>query len=347
MKVINARNVHQALPLGMRYLQECGIPSSSRVGDVIVAPGPVTTVYERPQERVLFWPERDANPWLHFFDGLWVLAGRQDVALLARFAKRMLDYSDNGITLHGAYGRRLRKHFSITERYTGDQLEAAVLELREDPLSRRVVLTMWDPEDDLGRHGKDLPCNTQIYVGVSLGKRDEPNRLNITVCCRSNDILWGAYGANAVQFSMIQEYLAARLGLAIGTYYQMSNNYHAYSAIFEKTHRGNLRLWNPTWNTSPYDDGSVTPSPLVDHPDSWDEECQRFLDNPEQPNPPPYRNRLFSNTARSLWFAHVAYKAGDLRQATEIAAAIKARDWRRAATEWLQRRTAAREEQQA
>ena len=56
----------------------------------------------------------------------------------------------------------------------------------------------------------------------------------MTVCCRSNDIIWGTYGTNAVHFSMLQEYLAARLNAQLGVYRHISDSFHAYSSVLEK-----------------------------------------------------------------------------------------------------------------
>ncbi len=61
MKVLKVRNVHDALPAGLDYLEHHGVRRPSRNGSVIVAPGPVTTHYTKPRERVIFWAERDAN----------------------------------------------------------------------------------------------------------------------------------------------------------------------------------------------------------------------------------------------------------------------------------------------
>ena len=52
-----------------------------------------------PCERVLLYPERNANPFFHLYESLWMLAGRNDVAGPARYAKNMNNYSDNGVTL--------------------------------------------------------------------------------------------------------------------------------------------------------------------------------------------------------------------------------------------------------
>ena len=41
-------------------------------------------------------------------------------------------------------------------------------------------------------------------------------------------MLWGAYGANAVHMSVLQEYVATALNVSIGTYTQMSDSLHIY-----------------------------------------------------------------------------------------------------------------------
>ena len=55
----------------------------------------------------------------------------------------MEEYSDDGITLQGAYGFRWREHFG------GDQLSVIIERLRNDNTDRRCVLQMWDPLVDL------------------------------------------------------------------------------------------------------------------------------------------------------------------------------------------------------
>jgi len=225
MEVIKVRNVNHALPLGLTLLYENGVARKSRGGNVIEYPEPVTTVYTKPRERVLFSYERNANPFFHFMEGLWMLEGRNDVASISNYVKRMLTYSDDGKTLQGAYGHRWRNHFGI------DQLLSVVNKLQVSPEDRRVVLTMWDPTIDLGmgqRYSKDIPCNTHVYFKI----RD--NRLLMTVCCRSNDIIWGTYGANAVHMSMLQEFVANALGVEVGVYTQISDSYHAYEDVYTK-----------------------------------------------------------------------------------------------------------------
>ena len=131
MHVLKVRNVHEALPEALNLLQREGRQRLSRNGPVLYVPEPVTTVYRKPQERVLFWEERNANPFFHFFEGLWMLAGRDDVGVLAQFVKSISDYSDDGERFHGAYGYRWRRFFGA------DQLKQIANTLIQDKENRR------------------------------------------------------------------------------------------------------------------------------------------------------------------------------------------------------------------
>lgn len=184
--------------------------------------GTVITEYERPCERVLFNPARDANPFFHFFESLWILAGRRDVGFLSQFNSTIKNYSDNGDTFHAAYGYRLRRHFRTGDGEEIDQLVRVIEMLREEPDTRRAVMMIWDPREDLATHSRDIPCNDTVMFKL----RDKV--LDMTVCNRSNDAIWGAYGANAVQFSVLQEFVAHTVNADVDYYRQVSDNFHVY-----------------------------------------------------------------------------------------------------------------------
>lgn len=343
MHVIHARNVAQALPLGVQLLATEGVVGESRNGPVVVANAPVTTVTEHPRERVLLHPGRDANPFFHLFEALWMLAGRDDVRFLTRYAKQLAAYSDDGETMHGAYGKRWvgwaqDKGF---DRYMwGDQLAWAIETLKADHDSRRVVIQMWDPAQDIPAMqagGKDVPCNTAIYVLVREG------RLEITVTCRSNDMLWGAHGANAVHFSVLQEYLAAGVGVPVGRMFQVSNNYHAYEATLTADLAAGLVV--PGLN--PYDredrNETIEPFPLVSTDlKTWREDLSIFM---EEGPIVGFREPFFRKVATPMEHAHEHYRKGRGEDrytgALEIIEQCAAADWRVACREWLQRRHAA------
>jgi hypothetical protein len=326
MYIINARNVNDAYSQGLRLIAKVGEIEASRNGHVLVAPGPVVTEYLKPTERVLFSPMRDANPYFHFFESLWMLAGRSDVAFLKWFNSRIGDYSDDGEVFHGAYGFRWRYNFCK------DQFSYIIEELRSDPQSRRCVLQMWSTELDLGVDSRDLPCNTHVYVDC------RHSMLNITVCCRSNDIMWGAYGANAVHMSMLQEYLAAGIGLPAGLYRQLSNNYHLYTA----TMPDNLYLASDdARENDAYVHDNISPVPICS-PDynefePFNQDLGLFFNGSGELCERPFETLFFRQTVVPMHNSWRLRKAG-VDDGWLSANAIYAPDWRKACCEWLERR---------
>lgn len=330
MLTLYYRNVHEALPEALRILVNEGYKQESRNGPVLEYPMPVATTYSKPQERVGFWPIRDANPFFHFFESLWMLAGRNDVAFPQKFNKSFGQYSDDGVTFHGAYGYRWRQNFHT------DQLEYIIDMFKENPLSRRVVLQMWDSIRDLASDSKDLPCNTQCYFWI------RNNQLHMTVLNRSNDIIYGCYGANAVHFSFLQEYLAQMIGVGIGNYIQFSNNWHCYTEfeVFKRveplTHSDDEWDWGGEDN--PYVTGEVSPLNLVTNPNTFDGDLELFLEDPIFCD---VANSFLMHIAKPMYKAYEAFKGNHpdrVGLALEQANRILASDWRKACTEWLWRR---------
>lgn len=341
MFTLLTRNVHDALMSFSRLFARAAVERPSRNGKVRVLPMPLTTVYEHPCERVLFWDSRDANPFFHFFEALWMLAGRNDVALPARFSKSIAQFSDDGVTFNGAYGGRWRFHFAKSPLETPkDQLLTIIEALKANKDDRRQVLGMWDPARDLGLASKDVPCNTHAYLQVS-----HDGFLDLMVCNRSNDAIWGAYGANAVHFSMLQEFMAAAVGVPVGRYYQTSMNTHVYERHWGLVERLAFLGGKVSDNGNPYRGvgekaPAARPFPMVSIPYlDWLRELDRLLEDPSGEFIEPF----FEHVAKPLALAHAAYKDPGSKS-DRIAAALKAldgcaaTDWKLAATEWLERR---------
>ena len=164
MKTITARNVNGAILRGVDLFKDKVNyrEQESRNGKTLEAVEPVTTKYLRPTERVCLIPERDANPFFHFIESMWMLAGRNDLQSLTYYVASMSDFSDDGETLWGAYGYRWRQYFHK------DQINMVIKLLKENPDDRRAVLQMWDANKDLARVSKDVPCNTcLLYTSPS------------------------------------------------------------------------------------------------------------------------------------------------------------------------------------
>ena len=213
----NVRNPDQGLVRALSLLVNTDFTEDTRNGPVLSLDGPICVEFADPINRVSLLESRDANPFFHLMESMWILEGRDDVKFLAEFNKQMVNYSDDGVVFNAAYGRRLRGRGDIAE----DQLEKVINVLRKDQNSRQAVALIWD-QRDLTKNTLDKACNMALNFRVVAGK------LDLTVMNRSNDCIWGMFGANAVQFSMILEYVAAKLNLPVGRYFQFSNNLHTY-----------------------------------------------------------------------------------------------------------------------
>ena len=78
---IHADNVNDALRIGVMHMLDKGVPVVSRAMATLAYPGPVSIVYANPTQRVLFDAKRDANPFFHLMESLWILSGSDSVAL--------------------------------------------------------------------------------------------------------------------------------------------------------------------------------------------------------------------------------------------------------------------------
>ncbi len=315
---ITVRNVNHALSEGMWWLKNAGFTEQSRNGPVLVSPEPVLTTYLRPVERVLFLPRRDANPYFHLFEALWMLAGRDDVKWPAYFNSKFSQYSDDGKTLHGAYGHRWREYFGH------DQVGQIIAHMKELPETRRAVLQMWDPVSDMPPWSRDHPCNLSAIFDL------RGNALNMTVCNRSNDVIFGAYGANAVHFSMLQEYIAAALEARVGVYRQFSNNYHVYLEVHKDF------VVHPPEITYYYETGKAVHYPLVStNRQVWEEDLKKFMSDPYGDS--AYSDLFFDEVASPIFASWFDRKTKKNNGMLALSGAAKC-DWSLACQEWIERR---------
>jgi thymidylate synthase len=336
MELLKIRNPHQGIPELLDRIDHIGVVRDSRDGPVIMFPEPTTVVYEKPMERVVFWAERDTNPFFNLIEALWMMAARRDVKFVEQFVKRMKNYSDDGKNFHAAYGHRWRKNFGK------DQLTEIIKNLSANKNCRRQMLGIWDVRKDLGHEGVDLPCN----VGATF-QIDHDGKLNMVVHNRSNDALLGCLNTNAVHFSILQEYIAVGAEAPIGRYWQVSSNLHIYIRDFEKYKCLAIHADCPyrTISRDPYvadnvlnSESEVVITPVVDTDiKTWEEDLHMWMKNPSKVG---LRGQFFLRTATPMIMAHKAYKKGDLKGAIEIIESQmpERSDWKKASKEWLERK---------
>lgn len=346
MITVRAMNVNDAYISGMLLLASNHEIRPTRNGPALVCPEPVATRYAHPRQRVLFFGGRDANPFFHLFEALWMLNGERDITIPAYFVPSVSQYSDDGQTFNAAYGYRWREHFGF------DQLDSLVGLLAADPWTRRAVLAMWEVTDLVSQGSADLPCNTLAKFDVR--KAGGQMSLCMTVFNRSNDIIWGCYGANVVQFSMLQEYMAARLGLAVGWYEQISSDFHAYQDQWQKhwpsVDEATAEKRMPINPYLAYSDGAylVQPVALVHDAETFDTELSFVMDAVRRGDFAHYdcaghRNLFFRVVAQPMYQAYRLYRGGDpvagaMLLEDQMARAGGRVDWLVAGAQWLRRR---------
>ena len=137
MEHIEARNVSDGFFLTIQSILQIDKKVKTRNGWAIEFPTPFCVTFSHPTERVLFYPERDANPFFHLMESLWMLAGRNDVEWISKYNKKISDYSDNGKIFHGAYGHRWRNHFKGGPKEFKDQLDHIFIRLHKFNNDRR------------------------------------------------------------------------------------------------------------------------------------------------------------------------------------------------------------------
>jgi hypothetical protein len=346
-------DVNQALQFGIEHLLHEGVTEDSRNGPVLVAPGPVCIEYLNPRARVLFSATRDANPVFHLMESIWMLSGSNECAFPRYFNGTYSQFSDDGgKTMWDAYGARWKNFFGY------DQLEVIIKELKEHPESRRCVLAMWNampecptawakqvadgvlqtyPLDSsdlyIATHGGNaVPCNVVAFVAMRKGK------LDLTVCNRSNDLIWGMCGANSVHFPFLQEYMAMRIGVPLGSFYQFTNNMHSYTSKFSREKLEQIAYECNTLGRTPELGPALEPG--------FDEDLKIFMEwanaaiaaGAVPVTRPALGTAFMHSVALPMFMAWAFRKRGDITGAGVCLDNIGAPDWQRACQEWNERR---------
>src|SRR5258706_6021776 len=197
----------------------------SRAGDTREMLGPVFTI-KNPRQRWVASRQPSINPAFALAEVVWIVSGRRDAAFLNHWNPKLPQFAGNAKKYHGAYGFRLRRQFGF------DQLERAYHALQSNPDSRQVVLQIWDasvdfPQSDGTPANADIPCNIWSFAKIRNGK------LEWTQVLRSNELFLGV-PHNFVQFTSLQEILAAWLGVDVGHYHHVADCLHIYTRDQEK-----------------------------------------------------------------------------------------------------------------
>ncbi|MFM0069547.1 thymidylate synthase [Paraburkholderia sediminicola] len=150
---------------------------------------------------------------------LWYLSGTNQLDFIDYYIPGYGKYSDDGKTIYGAYGPRLLNLNGI------NQLDNVVQTLKRWPDSRRAVIQLFKADDlaaDLESTLKDMPCTCTLQFTV------RKTQLQLLVSMRSNDAYKGL-PHDVFAFTMLQEIMARKLEVEVGTYRHAVGSFHLYA----------------------------------------------------------------------------------------------------------------------
>lgn len=202
------------------YVQLCNLIDKN--GKVVISRGMevkeligVNLILTNPKRRFLENANRKLKLYYAIGEFIWYMRGSNSLEEIQYYAPSMSQFSDDGSTLQGAYGPKI-----VT------QIDKLITVLRHDNGTRRAVLPLYSASE-LGKDSKDIPCTLTLEFLI----RD--NKLHLIVNMRSNDIFLGL-PYDIFSFTMIQEYIANKLGLNLGYYYHNVGSLHVYKKHFDR-----------------------------------------------------------------------------------------------------------------
>lgn len=150
---------------------------------------------------------------------LWYWSSRNDTEFISKFGAMWKRLSDDGITNNSAYG------YILQEKHGFNQIEKIIELLKVDPYSRRAVLNINVPNENV-IDTRDEPCTICIDYQI------RNNKLQCTVVMRSSDV-WFGLRNDIPYFITLQKYVASRLNIGVGDYSMFLMSSHFYDRDFK------------------------------------------------------------------------------------------------------------------
>ena len=210
------RNANEAFDYYYRYVNNNGIDFAGTKACFNIG-----FTIEDPVDRIIHASYRNFNSSYAESEYQWYLTGDPSVEALGKIHgsippiwEKMQDCDGN---VRSNYGWQWERN---------NQLNNVVAMLRDNPETRQAVISIYDGKE-ISTYRKDTPCTYAINFTIL------DNKLNMAILMRSND-LWFGFCNDQYCFSRLQEQVAHRLGIAVGSYYHHATNLHIYNHHLNK-----------------------------------------------------------------------------------------------------------------
>lgn len=209
----------------MRHVQTYGTKKSDRTGTGTVSVFGYQMRFDLAQGFPLVTTKKcHLKSIIH--ELLWFLQGDTNIAYLKQHGVRIWDEwaNENG-DLGPVYGKQWRSWQSVDGRVI-DQIKVAVEQLKNNPDSRRIIVSAWNV-GELDRMAL-APCHAFFQFYVADGK------LSCQLYQRSADIFLGV-PFNIASYALLTMMMAQVCGLRYGDFIHTLGDAHLYSNHMEQT----------------------------------------------------------------------------------------------------------------
>ena len=218
--MINFKNADGAFHYYMNQILTFGKPF-----DDTLALFNVGFTIKKPMDNVIHDGLRTRN-WKQEYaeaEWQWYLSGDRNIKRLGEIYGKVPEIwrhmADENGNVNSNYGWQWERN---------KQLANVIAMLKSNPNTRQAAISIYNGKEiNDGNYQYDTPCTYAVQFTILKGK------LNMAVVMRSND-LWYGFCNDQYCFSKLQNLVADKVGIEIGTYYHYAHNLHLYNNIIEK-----------------------------------------------------------------------------------------------------------------
>lgn len=170
--------------------------------------------------------------WSHIVvEMLWFLSGRTDIGVLQRHGIKFWDaWADAVGEVPSAYGNFWRNFPPIGDAHsnpTVDQIAWVIEEIKLNPMSRRLVVNAWHPDNALD--SELPPCHLLFVFNVTPSAAGIPQKLNLHLTQRSADMALGV-PYNIASYGLLLNLMARFTDLQPGIFSHTLVDAHIYTS---------------------------------------------------------------------------------------------------------------------
>lgn len=160
-------------------------------------------IYEKFRNWKIDYAEKEWN---------WYMSGSRSVSEIKKYAT-IWDTMHKGDDL-------VWSNYGYWWQYN-NQLEKAIQKLKDDPFTRRAIISHYDP-GNIDDYDKDTPCNLILNFFILN------NQLNLSIFARSID-LWFGFCNDQFMFSKLLIQTSYKLALEVGKIHYTITDFHIYN----------------------------------------------------------------------------------------------------------------------